>query len=81
MMRFGGAAGKPQVSVREMQARLASAFAYHPLCRAVQFEIFGVPRTDKGSNWTATIRAVSPEAVWEASEIVADVQEAYDLAA
>ena len=38
-----------------------------------------MPRTRK-ANWTINLRSVTPDAVWEASEIVADIQEAYDLA-
>src|SRR5256714_3661538 len=39
----------------------------------------GTPRTRKGGNWTISLRSVAPDALWEASEIVADIQEAYDL--
>jgi hypothetical protein len=31
-------------------------------------------------NWTISLRSVAPDALWEASDIVADIQEAYDLA-
>jgi hypothetical protein len=40
-----------------------------------------MPRSSKGGNWTISLRAIAPEAVWEASDIVADIQEAYELAA
>jgi hypothetical protein len=33
----------------------------------------------KGGNWTISLRSVAPDALWEASDIVADIQEAYDL--
>jgi hypothetical protein len=46
----------------------------------VQFDIVSMPRTSKG-NWTISLRSVTPDALWEASDIVADIQEAYDLAA
>jgi hypothetical protein len=39
-----------------------------------------MPRTSKG-NWTISLRSVTPDALWEASEIVADIQDAYDLCA
>jgi len=38
-----------------------------------------MPRSGK-SNWTVTLQAVAPTALWEASEIVADIQDAYELA-
>jgi hypothetical protein len=45
----------------------------------VRFDIVGMPRTAKG-NWTVSMQSVAPDALWEASEIVSDIQEAYDLA-
>ncbi len=48
--------------------------------RNVRFDILSVPRTRRGGNWTVTLQSVEPRAVWEASEIVADIQDAYDLA-
>ena len=39
-----------------------------------------MPRTCKGGNWTISLRSVTPDALWEASDIVADIQDAYDLA-
>ena len=38
------------------------------------------PDRNRG-NWTISLRSVAPDALWEASEIVADIQEAYELAA
>jgi hypothetical protein len=38
-----------------------------------------MPRNRK-TNWTVTLQAVEPDALWEASDIVADIQEAYELA-
>ena len=55
------------------------ALARHPLCRNVQFDIVSVPRTSRGGNWTISLQAVEPRALWEASDIVADIQAAYDL--
>jgi hypothetical protein len=37
-----------------------------------------MPRTSKG-NWTISLRSVGSDALWEASDIVADIQDAYDL--
>jgi hypothetical protein len=39
-----------------------------------------MPHTSRGSNWTVSLRSVEPGAVWEASDIVADIQDAYELA-
>ncbi len=68
-------------SLDEIRLRVAHALARHPLCRSVRFDIIGVPRTRRGRNWTVTLQSVEPRAVWEASEIVSDIQDAYDLAA
>jgi hypothetical protein len=51
------------------------------LCRSVQFDIVSMPRSSRGGNWTVSLRSVAPDAVWEASDIVADIQDAYDLSA
>ena len=79
-MDFDSFSEKTPATIRELQARVAAAFERHPLCREVQFDIVGMPRTSKG-NWTVSIQSVTPDALWEASDIVADIQEAYDLAA
>lgn len=71
---------KAPASLDEIRDRVAHALARHPLCRGVRFDIISVPRTRRGSNWTVTLQSVEPRAVWEASEIVADIQDAYDLA-
>jgi hypothetical protein len=71
--------GKTPATIRELQARVAAAFERHPLCRGVRFDIVGMPPTKKG-NWTVTMHAVAPDALWEASDLVADIQEAYELA-
>jgi len=47
----------------------------------VQFDVLSTPRTSRGSNWTVSLHAVEPRALFEASDIVADIQAAYDLAA
>ena len=70
---------KTPATIRELQARVAAAFERHPLCRDVRFDIVGTPRTAKG-NWTVSMHQVAPDALWEASELVSDIQDAYDLA-
>ena len=77
-MDFGLSFEKTPATIRELQARVAAAFGRHPLCRDVQFDIVGMPRTAKG-NWTVSMQSVAPDALWEASEIVSDIQDAYDL--
>ena len=67
-------------TLEEIRARVAYALDRHPLCRSVQFEVVGMPRTSNGGNWTVSLRSVGPDALWEASDIVADIQDAYDLA-
>jgi hypothetical protein len=71
---------KTPATLEEIRARVAHALERHPRCRSVQFDIVSMPRTGKGGNWTISLRSVGPEALWEASDIVADIQEAYDLA-
>jgi hypothetical protein len=79
-MDFELCSEKTPATVRELQARVAAAFGRHPLCRNVQFDIVGMPRTAKG-NWTVSMQSVAPDALWEASDIVSDIQDAYDLPA
>jgi hypothetical protein len=72
---------KTPATLDEIRTRVAHALKRNPLCRSVEFDIVRMPRTEKGGgNWTISLQAVAPEAVWEASEIVADIQQAYDLA-
>jgi hypothetical protein len=47
----------------------------------VQFDVVGMPRSPKGGNWTISWQTVAPDALWEASDIVADIQDAYELVA
>jgi len=70
---------KTPATLDEIRTRVARALYRHPLCRDVRFEIVSTPRTRKGGNWTISIQAVAPDALWEASEIVSDIQEAYEL--
>jgi hypothetical protein len=79
-MDFEAPFAKTPATLDEIRIRVARALERHPLCRDVEFDIVSMPRTRKG-NWTISLRSVTPSALWEASEIVADIQEAYDLAA
>jgi hypothetical protein len=70
---------KTSATLDEIKRRVAYALDRHPLCRNVQFDIVSMPRTGK-ANWTISLQSVAPDALWEASDIVADIQEAYELA-
>ena len=72
---------KTPATLEELRMRVGHALQRHPLCRNVRFEVVSTPRTSRGSNWTVSLRSVEPGAVWEASDIVADIQAAYELAA
>jgi len=80
-MDFETLFAKTPATLEEIKARVGYALARHPLCRNVRFDIVSVPRTSRGRNWTISLQAVEPRALWEASDIVADIQAAYDLAA
>lgn len=67
-------------TIEEIRWRVANALDRHPLCRGVEFEIVSMPR-NRRSNWTVSLKSVRSDALFEANEIVADVQEAYELAA
>ena len=71
---------KRPATLDEIKGRVTRALDRHPLCRNVEFDIVSMPQTGK-SNWTISLRSVAPDALWEASDIVADIQEAYELAA
>jgi hypothetical protein len=71
--------GKERATLEEIRIRVGHALQRHPLCRNVQFDIMSVPRTARGGNWTISLHSVEPAALWEASDIVADIQAAYDL--
>jgi hypothetical protein len=79
-MDFDRYFAKTPATLDEIRRRVAFALDRHPLCRNVEFDIVSMPRTTKG-NWTISLRSVAPDALWEASDIVADIQDAYDLAA
>jgi len=78
-MDFETLSTKTPATLDEIRIRVACALERHPLCRNVEFDIVSMPRTRKG-NWTISLRAIAPDALWVASDIVADIQEAYDLA-
>ena len=73
-------AAKTPATLEEITRRVMFALDRHPLCRGIEFEVVKMPRSRK-SNWTVTLQAVAAGALWEASEIVADIQDAYELAA
>ena len=70
---------RTQATIEEIRWRVGNALARHPLCRDVKFEIVSTPRSRR-TNWTVSLRSVRSDALFEANEIVADIQEAYDLA-
>ncbi len=72
---------KTPATLDEIRTRVSYALERHPLCRDVQFDIVSTPRSRRGGNWTISLHSVAPAALWEASDIVADIQDAYDLAA
>jgi hypothetical protein len=80
-MGFDRLLGKTPATLDEIRTRVALALQRHPLCRRVEFDVVAMPRTARGSNWTVSLKSVEPGAVWEASDIVADIQAAYELAA
>ena len=79
-MDFDQFYAKTPATIDEIRWRVTRARDRHPLCRNVEFDIVSMPRTGK-SNWTISLRSVAPDALWEASDIVSDIQEAYELAA
>jgi len=80
-MDFETLFAKTPATLDEIRARVSYALQRHPLCRRVQFDVLSTPRTSRGANWTVSLQSVEPRALFEASDIVADIQAAYDLAA
>jgi hypothetical protein len=78
-MDFETLFAKTPATLDEIKRRVTYALDRHPLCRNVQFEVVGMPRRRGGRNWTISWQTVAPDALWEASEIVADIQDAYEL--
>ena len=72
---------KTPATLDESRLRVAYALQRHPLCRRVQFDVVSMPGTSRGANWTVNLHSIEPRALFEASDIVADIQAAYDLAA
>ena len=79
-MDFETLLAKTPATIDEIRTRVAFALDRHPLCRSVEFDIVSTPRTSRGGNWTISLKSVAPDALWEASDIVADIQDAYELA-
>ena len=79
-MDFETLFAKTPATIDEIRTRVAYALERHPLCRSVEFDIVSTPRTSRGGNWTISLRSVASDALWEASDIVADIQDAYELA-
>jgi hypothetical protein len=71
--------GKTSATLEEIRRRVMFALDRHPLCRGIEFDVVRMPRNRK-NNWTVTLQSIEPDALWEASDIVADIQEAYELA-
>jgi hypothetical protein len=78
-MDFDTLLAKTPATLDEIKIRVACALERHPKCRDVQFDIVSMPRSRNGGNWTISLQSITPDALWEASDIVADIQEAYDL--
>ena len=70
---------KTLATLDEIRWRVTNALQRHPLCRNVEFDIVSVPRTSRGGNWTVSLQSVESGAIWEASDIVSDIQAAYEL--
>jgi hypothetical protein len=66
-------------TIDEIRARVAIAFDRNFLCRGIRFDVVSTPRLGAGANWTISMQQVAPDALWEASEIVSDIQDAYML--
>ena len=79
-MGFEKLFARTPATLDEIRARVTFALQRHPLCRRVQFDVVSTPRTRRGSNWTVSLKSVEAGALWEASDIVADIQDAYELA-
>lgn len=80
-MDFEMLPARTSATLDEIRIRVGHALDRHPLCRNVQFDIVKTPRRFGSGNWTISLRSIAPVAMWEASEIVADIQEVYELAA
>lgn len=73
---------KTPATLEDIRRRVACALDRHPLCRNVQFDVVSMPRAIRGGrNWTISWQTVAQDALWEASDIVGDIQDAYELVA
>ena len=72
---------KSPATLDELKMRVAHAQQRHPLCCNIQFEVVGTPSSSRGGNWTVRVRSIEPRVMWGASEIIADIQDAYELSA
>jgi hypothetical protein len=57
--------GRTQATLDEIRRRVMFALDRHPLCRGIEFDVVSMPRNRK-NNWTVTLQAVEPDALWEA---------------
>ena len=65
----------------EIEMRLLTVLWNHPLCRDVQLEVLRMPRNAHGTNWTVSLERVPAQGIFEAADIVTEIQNAYELAA
>ncbi len=73
---------KTPATLDEIKRRVGRALDRHPLCRDARFDVISMPRVSRGGrNWTVSWHTVAPDALWEASDIIADIQDAYELVA
>jgi hypothetical protein len=81
-MDFETLFARTPATLDEIRRRVTYALERHPLCRNAQFDVVSMPRAVRGGrNWTISWQAVGPDALWEASDIIADIQDAYELVA
>jgi hypothetical protein len=80
-MDLGKLFAKTPATLDEIRIRVGHALQRHPLCRTIKFDIYGMPRSARGRNWTISIHTAEPAALFEATDIVADIQDAYVLIA
>lgn len=72
---------KSPATLDELKMRVAHALQRHPLCRNFQFEVVSMPGTSRGGHWTVILRSIESRVMWEASENIWDIQDAYELSA
>jgi len=80
-MEFEKFFAKTPATLDEIKNRVAFALERHPLCRNVQFDVVSMPRSSKGGIGPSACRPSASDALWKASEIIADIQDAYELTA